>query len=386
MRNCIEWVLAEHAIYALGGCTVPFYDTLGSDTVSFILHQTNLSTCILSRSELVPLCKAKKTGLCPALKVALLVDGTTPSAMALCKDAGIETCTSLARVESYGGHVISTLQYEGGHKHNPPSGEDIATFCYTSGTTGDPKGAMITHTNFLSSMAGMIDSVFKPIRTDRHLSYLPLAHIFERIVMAQILIAGGSVAFFRGDPTLLIDDINACRPTILPAVPRVLNRIYDKVMAGIVSAGGIKKRLFESALKAKMDGLKHGYLTHSIYDRLLFNKIKQALGMDCLRFLATGSAPLSEPVMFFFRCMLGIPVVEGYGQTEGSGSATVSRMADIATAGHVGSPTSCTEIVLVDVPEMGYFHTVRFHLHHCRFKAQILSISSLNMCVIGQNA
>jgi long-chain acyl-CoA synthetase len=116
------------------------------------------------------------------------------------------------------------------HKHNPPSGKDLATFCYTSGTTGNPKGALITHENLMSNIAGM-HTIFQPQSLDRHLSYLPLPHIFERVVVSQILLGGASIAFYRGDPLLLIEDIQACRPTIMPAAPRVLNKIHDKVCA-----------------------------------------------------------------------------------------------------------------------------------------------------------
>jgi long-chain acyl-CoA synthetase len=143
--------------------------------------------------------------------------------------------------------------------------------------------------------------------------------------------------------------------------PRVLNKIYDKIHNGIAAAGGVKKKLFDAALATKTRALQHGQLTHAVYDRLIFNKIKQALGMDHIRFMVSGSAPLSEPVMIFFRCMLGIPVVEGYGQTEGAATATIGRLDDMATVGHVGGPTPAVEVLLADVPEMGYLHTDTSH-------------------------
>jgi long-chain acyl-CoA synthetase len=95
---------------------------------------------------------------------------------------------------------------------------------------------LLTHENLISAIAGVND-VFPFTADDRHLSYLPLAHIFERIVMAQIYMQGASIAFFRGDPLLLIEDIQACRPTVFAAAPRVLNKIYDKIQVGIAAAG-----------------------------------------------------------------------------------------------------------------------------------------------------
>ena len=132
-------------------------------------------------------------------------------------------------------------------------------------------------------------------------------------------------------------------------------------MAGICAAGGLKKKLFDAALAAKTKGLERGHLKHALYDRLIFDKIKKGLGMDHLRVMVSGSAPLSENVMTFFRCVLGVAVLEGYGQTEGAAAATLSHPEDVSTVGHVGGPTGCVEIALYDVPEMGYLHTDRTH-------------------------
>jgi long-chain acyl-CoA synthetase len=198
---------------------------VGPDTVQFILAHTGLSALVCSRRQLDKVCHAKISGLCPAFTTVILVDGVTPDALRMSDSSGLQV-TSFAKVEAVGSERINTI----GHKHTPPSFDDIATFSYTSGTTGTPKGALITHGNIMSTNAGMhvVDGM-KVLLTDRHLSYLPLAHIFERVVMSQILCAGASVAFFRGDPLLLIEDLQACRPTIMPVAPRVLNKIYDKV-------------------------------------------------------------------------------------------------------------------------------------------------------------
>jgi long-chain acyl-CoA synthetase len=134
-----------------------------------------------------------------------------------------------------------------------------------------------------------------------------------------------------------------------------------QIQAGISAAGGLKKKIFDAGLAAKTEGLKRGHLKHALYDRLIFNKIKKALGMDQLRLMVSGSAPLSDTVMTFFRCMLGIFVVEGYGQTEGAGCTTLSTPDDMITVGHVGGPSGACEVVLVDVPDMGYLHTDTDH-------------------------
>ena len=223
MKNCMEWFIAEQAIFCISGATVPFYDTLGPESVEFILQQTGTPSVVSTRAELSRLCTVKKSGSCPNFTTTILVDGVTPEAATMAKDAGLKVM-SFAKVEAVGAQRIATK----GHKHRPPCGKDIFTFCYTSGTTGNPKGALLTHENLISSVSG-VNEVFPIQINDRHLSYLPLAHIFERIIQCQMYIAGASIAFFRGDPLLLIEDLQACRPTVLPAAPRVLNKIYDKV-------------------------------------------------------------------------------------------------------------------------------------------------------------
>jgi len=337
-----------------------------SSTVSCLGYKTDCSGEV--EIELSCLVEAKKSGDLPHFQHIIVIDGMTPAATKLCNDAKIHGI-SLAMVETCGAKILDTnpdYQFR-----SPPSGSDIATFCYTSGTTGNPKGALMTHTNFMSATNACF-LVAECFSTDRHLSYLPLPHIFERLVMSQLFLVGGSVGFFRGDPTLLIEDLVACRPTIMAVAPRVLNKIYDKIFAGINAAGGMKKKIFFAALAAKTEGLQRGKLTHKLYDALLFNKIKTALGMDCLRFMVSGSAPLSSNVMTFFRCLLGVTVVEGYGQTEGTASATLGLPEDMTSVGTVGGPTACTEIRLVDVPDMSYLSTDTAHAgQRCRGRGEI---------------
>lgn len=241
------------------------------------------------------------------------------------------------------------------YPHNPPQSNDLTTVCYTSGTTGNPKGVMLTHANFCAALAGANASGVEIYPSDVHLSYLPLAHVFERLVQLLLVHNAAAIAFFQGDVTKLTEDLQELRPTIFPSVPRLYNRIYDKVLQGVAAAGGTKKALFDYAFASKKVYLQSSNATtHAIWDRLVFKKIRDMLG-GRIRLLITGSAPMSAEVKHFLQIAFSCPIVEGYGLTETVGVATVTPFTE-RSPGHVGAPSACTEIKLVDIPDMGYTH------------------------------
>ena len=194
---------------------------------------------------------------------------------------------------------------------------------------------------------------FKLTQHDIHLSYLPLAHIFERIVANVMVALGASIGFYQGDQLKLLDDAQALRPTIFLTVPRVCTRFYDKIIAK-TSKRTISKWLFNYALESKRKALRErNEFTHWFWDFLVFNKIRGLLGGRVEKILS-GSAPLSAEVMEFMRVVFACEVFEGYGQTETSAGSCVTEFGDWSVAGHVGTPLPCTEFKLVDIPEMGY--------------------------------
>jgi long-chain acyl-CoA synthetase len=175
---------------------------------------------------------------------------------------------------------------------------------------------MLTHGNIIAD--GTTMDYFKNVELsidDVMMSFLPLAHMFERVVQSVVYTEGGRVGFFSGNIKTLADDIKTLSPTILPVVPRVLNRVYDKVM-NEVNKSKVKKAMFEAAMKYKMRELKNGIVRNTSWvDKIVFKKIRDQLG-GRVKLLITGSAPLGENVMNFIRAALGCTVVEGYGQTE----------------------------------------------------------------------
>ncbi|CAG8756377.1 14102_t:CDS:2, partial [Acaulospora colombiana] len=146
------------------------------------------------------------------------------------------------------------------------------------------------------------------------------------------------------------------KPTLFPTVPRLLTRVCSKLQQATISAPGIKGALSRRAVAVKLERLENGLgNTHPLWDRILFNKVKQALG-GRVRKIVTGSAPIASEVLQFMRIAFCCDIAEGYGQTEGVASATISFEGE-NKAGHVGGPMTCCEIKLVDVPEMNYFAT-----------------------------
>jgi len=236
----------------------------------------------------------------------------------------------------------------------PPSAENVATICYTSGTTGLPKGVILTHANFITAGIGLAYGEIEVTDKDVHISYLPSAHVFERVVATVVLMKGASMGYYSGDVRKLFDDINTLKPTVFVTVPRLLGRLYDKVMEA-VKIGGITQVMFDQAYSAKIDGLRKGSLTHQVWDPLVFSKIRAKLGGN-VRFIITGSAPLAPNLMDFLRACFCCPVLEGFGQTETCCGGTRTLLWDTDT-GHVGVPVPTIEIKLVDVPSMNYFST-----------------------------
>ena len=245
--------------------------------------------------------------------------------------------------------------------HAPPQPDDLAFICYTSGTTGMPKGAMILHKNIIADSSSAVTLDLGLAKTDVHLSYLPLAHIFERLVQAALFMLGASIGFYHGNTLELTDDLQALRPTLFPSVPRLYNKIYDKIMAG-AQAGGIKTFLFNKAFASKEYYLDyHNTVHHSVWDKIVFSKVAARVGLDRVRVLLTGSAPIAGHVLKFLRIAFSATLCEGYGQTECSAAATLTNPGDQASLGHVGGPLPCNEVKLVSVGEMGYKVSDRVH-------------------------
>uniref|UniRef100_K3XB92 Long-chain-fatty-acid--CoA ligase n=1 Tax=Globisporangium ultimum (strain ATCC 200006 / CBS 805.95 / DAOM BR144) TaxID=431595 RepID=K3XB92_GLOUD len=339
-KNRYEWSVVENSCNRMTYTLVPLYDTLGPTAVPFIINHTEMKAVFCAKSQFQTLMEC--IDKCPTLETIVQFEEVDEAEHTLAREKNV-TLKTLAELMEIGQASIVEA--------DPPLPEDVSTICYTSGTTGEPKGAILTHAN-LAFTTGSVRKYTELLPTDVHLSYLPLAHVFERCVHTNLILSGGAIGFYQGDVTKLMDDIAELKPTVFPSVPRVLNRIFDKISQGVSSAGGVKKFLFDQAFAAKKINVRDGYMYHSVWDPVVFNKVKMVLGGN-VRLMMNGSAPLSPEVKEFIQVVFGCPVLEGYGLTESSAVVAVSNP-NVPSGNHVGIPLPGLEVRLEDVRDMNY--------------------------------
>ncbi|KAF9431843.1 hypothetical protein BGZ76_011633 [Entomortierella beljakovae] len=351
-----EWFISEMSCNMYNLISVALYDTLGPDAIEYIVNHAEIQIIAASANHIATLIEnAEKL---PKLKAIISMDSlrdTVPVPGATSAAQVLRAWGAQKGIKIYDFNEIESLGAEFPRKHMPPSADEVASLCYTSGTTGQPKGAMLTHRNFVAAIASNREGLnFN--QEDTVISFLPLAHIFGRVVDTLFMSVGGKIGYFRGDILLLLEDVAELRPTFFPAVPRLLNRIYAKLVASTIEAPGLVGALARRGVATKLANLAAGKgVHHALWDRLLFNKVKMALG-GRVQAILTGSAPIAKEVLSFLRIAFGCVVLEGYGSTEGMAMATIT-MADEYIPGHIGCPRSCCELKLVDVPDMNYRST-----------------------------
>uniref|UniRef100_A0A8I3WTC2 Long-chain-fatty-acid--CoA ligase n=1 Tax=Callithrix jacchus TaxID=9483 RepID=A0A8I3WTC2_CALJA len=319
-QNRPEWVIIEQGCFAYSMVIVPLYDTLGSEAITYILNKAELSLVFVDKPEKAKLLlEGVENKLTPGLKIIVLMDAYGSELVERGKKCGVEVISMKA---------MEDLGRANRQKPKPPAPEDLAVVCFTSGTTGNPKGALITHRNVVSDCSA-----------------------FVKMTECVMLCHGAKIGFFQGDIRLLMDDLKVLQPTVFPVVPRLLNRMFDRIFGQANTT--LKRWLLDFASKRKEAELRSGIIrNNSLWDKLIFRKIQSSLG-GRVRLMVTGAAPVSATVLTFLRAALGCQFYEGYGQTECTAGCCLTMPGDW-TAGHVGAPMPCNLIKLVDVEEMNY--------------------------------
>jgi long-chain acyl-CoA synthetase len=347
-KNCEKWHVADFASGLFGISTVPLYDTLGTVATEFILNETELKTVFLSNDKIDAILELKANDQTGRLKNLVSFETADEEIKGRVRDLGLKIYSFEEIVEYGKTHKVEVKDIDPGLIH---------TISYTSGTTGNPKGVVMTHRTVLAQLAGIID-VFQPTPDDVHICYLPLAHVYERCLSNSMILQGAQIGYYSGDVLKLKEDLAVLRPTILACVPRLLSRFYDLINANINSLTGLKGKLARKALQTKLETVRYrAEYTHGLYDKLVFSKINKVLG-GRVRMGTTASAPIAAEVLNFLKVAFCCQILEAYGQTENGGAATATSVKD-HEIGHVGGPVGCLSIRLVDIPEMNYVSTNR---------------------------
>nr|AOE43317.1 fcsA [Coremiostelium polycephalum] len=339
--NRPEWVLADMGCTNHSFVPVALYATLGPNAIDYVINHAEIKV-IICEGKNIEKVLAMNSKL---IKTIISFDQPSEGILAKLKETDVQFYT-LPQLEQLGASNIKP--------HEVPEPQDLCTLLYTSGSTGNPKGVMLTHTNMVSEVAGAHFSPAGITPDDVHMSYLPLAHSFERAVVLLLCYSGGQIGFYSGLIPELFNDIQVLRPTFLVGAPRVWQRLHDKLLLTVNSDSWFKKTLFNWGLSSKLHSQKHGG-SSPFWDRIIFSKTKEKLG-GRVKYILSGSAPLDPKLAEFLKACFCCPVVQGYGLTENVGGACVAYPID-SEVGHVGPPLGCCEIKLIDVPEMNYLST-----------------------------
>jgi long-chain acyl-CoA synthetase len=328
-RTRLEWILLDWAVMSIGAVVVGLYPTSSAKECEYVLAHSEAVLAFAEDEE-----QARKLvsirGSLPALREILPFDW-------------------LDKLEA-DGRLARHLQPE------PVEEDELATLIYTSGTTGPPKGCVLTHRNLVTAATRVVEGVQQP--GDVVLLFLPLAHSYGRLAHQAGSFRGSTIALVA-DVTRVPEALAEVRPTILPAVPRVYEKIHANTLGEIERAGELRRQIGLWALgvgartsRARREGRSVPRLLglqQRLAERLVFAKVRERLG-GRLRLGVSGAAPLSTDVLEFFHA-LGVPVIEGYGLTECASSATINKPDDFRI-GTVGQPVDGAEIRLADDGEI----------------------------------
>ncbi|CAL1532013.1 unnamed protein product [Lymnaea stagnalis] len=350
-----EWMIAAQTCFRYNFPVVTLYGTLGMDAIIYGMNETQ-APLVITSLELLPKLQ-EVLPQTPSVTHVIVMGSSAaaqPSSIEIKVPDGI-TVMSMLEVENLGSQPeqIKIVVAK-------PSPDDIAVIMYTSGSTGLPKGVMISHRNLMCQTTGKMNRLPDLGDKDVYVGYLPLAHVMELVLESCCLAVGSRIGY--SSPNTLTDqsskikrgssgDVTVLKPTLVTAVPVIMDRIYKNAWEKVNSSSLIKRVLFQFAYDYKLKHLVRGFNT-PLCNKVVFQDIKDLLGGN-VRLMICGGAPLSGTMQRFMSVCFCCPVGQGYGLTETCGSGTMPDFTDLTTE-RVGPPTINNEILLRDWVEGGY--------------------------------
>ncbi len=345
-ENRLEWALADLAVLSLGAADVPIYPTLLPDTIDYILRDCEPVAIFVSNREQADKIASIRDGL-PFLNDVISFD-----------KVDVPDVMSFEKLVQIGSNILEKTPQSAADDVGPAEADDLCTIIYTSGTTGDPKGVMLSHGNIVSNVLQALELVHVS-PDDKGLSFLPLSHIFERMAGYYLMMYSGCGIAYAESVETVAADMGQVQPTVMVSVPRLYEKIFDRVNTAAMSGGPIKRMFFGWARRVGRDICRleqagdpvSGWLRfqQGIVDKLVFSKLRARTG-GRLRFFVSGGAPLAVHINEFFYAA-GLKVLEGYGLTETSPVVSVNTF-ERNRIGSIGPVMPNTEVVIADDGEI----------------------------------
>ena len=332
--NRVEWCFFDQAALQIGAVTVPIYPSISSEDCVYNLENSGSKICFVSDEKLFDKINTIKSQL-PELKDIFTFDDV--------KDATNWKELLESGKETDNQQEVETIK-------DSISEDDLVSIIYTSGTTGKPKGVMLTHKNIVSDVLGCEDRIPHKDSKNKGLSFLPLCHVYERMIIYLFTTNGISIYFAESNEKLS-ENLKEIKPQYMTVVPRMVEKVYDAIYKRGTEAGGLKSKIFlwsiKVAEKYKIGDSKS--LAHIIADKLVFSKWREGLGGNIIT-LVSGSAALSKRLNTMFHAA-GIPILEGYGLTETSPVIAVNSFEHIKI-GSVGRPIKNIDVKIQEDGEI----------------------------------